>query len=247
MLIFDKDKHYEKLMAHGFEKYPNKRDLIILCEHWLKIGVAFDSLKCSIVDFCSKWNSQFNEAKNENLILSIIEQVKKNANNSNAFECNKNIIFYKQELDVVLRIKNRDMQKVLFIIIALAKWRNANYIYLNSESSIKLKNIFTLANIKATKKEQMMLLHELNENGFTDVQLKPLLKLFIPCIINDGEISLSFVISENMIVELLNLILPHCERCGSPFEKQSNKQKYCKACARIVKNEQNRSYLQKGK
>lgn len=247
MLIFNEDAHYNHLMECGFEKYPNKRDLVILCEHWLANRLPLESLKDNIIDFCTKWNNQFNEAKNENLILSVIKQVKKNQENGKPFEYNKNIIFYKQELDTILCIKDRKMQKVLFIIISLAKWRNANYIYLNSASSIKLKDIFTLADVKATKKEQMMLLHELNENGFTDVQLKPLLKLLIPCIVNDGEIALSFVISENMIVELLNLILLHCERCGKPFEKQSNKQKYCKECARIVKNEQNRSYLQKGK
>ena len=247
MLIFNEDTHYNHLMEYGFEKYPNKRDLVILCEHWLASGLAFEDLKDNIIDFCSKWNNQFNEAKNENLILSVIKQVKKNQENGKPFEYNKNIVFYRQELDTVLDIKDKNMQKVLFVIISLSKWRNANYIYLNSASSIKLKDIFTFAGIKATKKEQMMLFHELNENGYTDVQLKPLLKLLIPCIVNNGKFALSFTITENMVNELLNLILPHCERCGKPFEKQSNKQKYCKECARIVKNEQNKSYLQKGK
>lgn len=247
ILIFDEEKYYYKLTLHGFEKYPNKRDLVILCERWLANGVAFDDLKQKIVEFCSTWNNQFNEAQNENLILLVLKQVKQNIENGKPFQYKKNIVIYKPELEVLLGIKDKKMQRVLFIMISLAKWRNANYIYLNSASSIKLKDIFTFAGIKCTKKEQMVCLHKLNMGEYTDVQLKPLLKMFISCIVEDGDIAFSFDISDNMLDELLNITLPHCERCGKPFEKQGNKQKYCKECAKKVKNEQNKSYLQKGK
>ena len=247
MLIFDNEKQYQNLINNGFEKYPNKRDLVILCEHWLKDGISVSDLRDNICDFCLHWNNQFNIAQNENLIFSVINQVKKNLDNKKPFENRKIIIFYKSELDTILEVKDKTIQRVLFVMICLAKWRNANYIYLNSGSSIKLKDIFYLADIKCSKKEQMMCLHKLNECGYTNVQLKPLLKFFIPCIVEDGEPALSFNISENMIDELLNITLPHCERCGKPYEKQGNKQKYCKNCARIVKNEQNREYLRKGK
>lgn len=247
MLIFDNEKQYQNLINNGFEKYPNKRDLVILCEHWLKDGLSVGDLRDNICDFCLHWNNQFNIAQNENLIFSVINQVKKNIDNKKPFENRTVIIFYKSELDTILEVKDKNMQRVLFVMICLAKWRNANYIYLNSGSSIKLKDIFCLADIKCSKKEQMMCLHRLNECGYTNVQLRPLLKFFIPCIVEDGEPALSFNISENMIDELLNITLPHCERCGKPYEKQGNKQKYCKNCARIVKNEQNREYLRKGK
>lgn len=247
MLIFDENKHCEHLLSSGFEKYPNKRDLTLLCEYWLSKGNRFESLKSMMIDFCFTWNNQFSPAQNENLILSVLDNVKKINENGKSFENNKNIIFYKTELDTLLSIKDKYMQRILFIMISLAKWRNANYIYLNSGSSIKLKDIFTFARIKCTKKEQMMYLHKLDAVGYTDVQLRPLLKFFIPCIVDGGERALSFRISDDMVDELLNITLPHCERCQKPFEKQGNKQKYCKTCAKIIKNEQNRSYLQKNK
>lgn len=247
MLIFDEKKHCEHLLANGFEKYPNKRDLTLLCEYWLSNGNSFDSLKSMMIDFCFTWNNQFSPAQNENLILSVLDNIKKVNEYGKTFENNKNIIFYKPELDVLLGIKDKYMQRVLFIMISLAKWRNANYIYLNSGSSIKLKDIFSFARIKCTKKEQTMYLHKLNVAGYTDVQLKPLLKIFMPCIVNEGNPILTFCISNEMLDELLNITLPHCEICQKPFEKQGNKQKYCKACAKMIKNQQNKSYLQKGK
>lgn len=246
MLIFNKQKHYEKLMSEGFEKYPNKRDLLILCDIWMQKGISLSSLKDNIIDFCLKWNSEFNYAKNENLILSVIKEISKDKSEK-SFEFNTTIVFYESEINKIKEIKDKNLQKILFIMISLAKWRNANYIYLNSGSSIKLKDIFNLARLKFTGKQQKMALYQLNSAGYTDVQLKPLLKLFIPCIEQEGNEKLSFIISDDMIDEWLDITLPHCERCGKPFEKKSNKQKYCKECAKIVKNEQNRSYLQKGK
>lgn len=247
MLVFDEEKQCQNLLKNGFEKYPNKRDLVILCEYWISNGATLETLKGNIVNFCTRFNNQFNVAQNENLILSVIKRVEQNIENGKLFENKKNITIYKPELDAVLGIKDKKMQRILFIMISLAKWRNANYIYLNSGSSIKLKDIFTLAGIKCTKKEQMACLHQLNNSKYTEVQLKPLLKFFIPCIVDSGEVSLRFNANDNMLEELLNITLPHCEKCGKPFEKLGNKQKYCKNCARLVKNEQNRSYLQKKK
>lgn len=241
MLVFDENVHYEKLINNGFEKYPNKRDLTILCKHWLDENNSLSDLelKDKMIAFCIKHNSQFNVARSENLLIKVLNGLKEQP----SFEFNKNIIITKQEINTLKSIKNFKEQKVLFVIICLAKWRNANFIYLNEESTIKLQDIFSLANVKATKKEQLLLLHNLNEQGLIDVQLKPILKCFIPCINEQDEKVLEFTISDNMISEWLWFILPHCAKCNKPFEKNSNKQKYCKDCAKIVKNEQNKSYL----
>lgn len=241
MLIFDKRKHYEKLIEQGFEKYPNKRDLIVLCENWLAEGEIVENLYDRIIAFCKKWNSQFRPAKNEQLILSVLDQI--NNSTEYKFSLNTNMKFYKTEIEEIKSITDKKLQKIMFIIMCLAKWRNANYIYLNCESSIKLKDIFDLARIKDTKINQMEMLHQLNSSGRIDTQLKPILKVFIPSICEDGECMFEFSINDNMIQEWLNLVGVKCLRCGNGFEKNCNKQKYCKNCAKIIKNEQNKSYL----
>lgn len=245
MLVFDTKKQYEKLVSEGFEKYPNKRDLLILCKEWLVEGCNICDLKYKMSEFCEKYNSQFNYAKNEQLFLNVINQIVKEQENGIAFEFNSKIKIYKEELDKINSLKTIELRKVAFIIVCLAKWRNANYIYLNSGSSIKLKDIFNLSKIKETGKQQQLYLHMLNETGFIDVQLKPLLKIFIPCIGENSEIELEINVSDDMIDEYVNLNLPHCERCGKVYEKHSNKQKYCPDCAKEVIKEQKLSYWNK--
>ena len=139
------------------------------------------------------------------------------------------------------------MQRVAFTMISLAKWRNANYLYFNSAGSLKLKDVFNLAGVKCTGKEQNLYLYHLKCQDFIDMQMRPLLKCFYPCIEQDGELLFEYKIGDDLVTHWEKFALPHCERCGTPFEKQSNRQKYCKNCARLVKNEQNRGYiLQKG-
>lgn len=244
MLIFDENKQYQNLIENGFEKYPNKRDLIILCNHWInEDGCEMSDLRNNIVKFCTKWNNQFNEAKSENLILKVLDAVEKQQNGLVPFVYNKEIIFTNNEAQTIIELKDKKLQKIAFVILCLAKWRNANYIYVNSESSIKLKDIFDFAQVKATGKEKATMLHILNEMGFIDVQLKPILKLFIPCIqndIQDDSVLKKFTISDDMINEWLDIVCPHCERCGKFFEKTGNNNKFCAECSREVRREQDR-------
>ena len=245
MLVFDTNKQYNKLMEFGFEKYPNRRDLLILCKEWIKEDSNFDTLLESMKNFCQKWNSQFNYAKSESLFLSVINQIQKEQICGVSFEFNSNIKIYKTEIDEINELKDLSLMKVAFIIICLAKWRNVNYIYINTGSSIKVKDIFNLAGIKETGKHQQEILHKLNDIGFIDVQLRPLLKVFVPCIVDNEEVALEFNVCDSMIDYFLEYILPHCERCGKAYEKHNNKQKYCPECAKEVAREQKLTYWNK--
>lgn len=234
LLILDNEKHYDNLIAHGFEKYPNKRDLLLLCQMWYKNGTSFDALKDKMVDFCFTWNPHFNLAKNEQLLLDVIATLNQQLTTEAPFSFNYLINIYKEEILEIKKLKNNKLEKILFIIICLAKWRNANFIYLNAGSSIKLKDIFDLAQVKATKKQQLAMLHQLTEMGYLQPQLKPLMKCFIPCIVNEGTLIEAVKIDDAMINMLPILYMPRCARCGKPFEQHSNRQKYCPECARIV-------------
>lgn len=248
MLIFDNDKHFCNLLENGFEKYPNRRDLVILCKGWLDNGAKFEELKKKMVDFCKKFNPQFNYAKSEALILRVLDTIREQETNGIPFVFQKNIKIYRSEMEKISQLPNFKMQKVAFVMISLAKWRNVNFLYFNSLNSLKLKDVFSLAGVKGTGKEQNLYLYELSKRGFCEVQMRPLLKCLYPCVVSDGEIGIEFEISEDLVRNWENYALPHCTECGNPFEKRSNSQKYCKNCAKKVKNEQNRGYLlQKGK
>lgn len=241
MIIFDESVQYDNLIKNGFEKYPNKRDLTILGKKWMLDGATFDEILDKMIVFCKQFNSQFCYAKNENLFLNVIKSLKDIQNGIKSYEFNKKIEFCGEEIEKIKGIPEKNIQKVLFVIACLAKWRKANFIYLNSGSSIKVSDIFNFAHIKSSKRERYKILYELNKRGYIDVALKPLLKVWVPVIcenIEDKQPQISFTINDDMINEWLKLVNPLCERCHKPFEKKNNKQKYCKDCANVIHKEQ---------
>ena len=239
MVVLNEEPHFYKLNRSGFEKKPNKRDLIILCRGWLKEKkYSSEELKHKMIEFCKNFNSQFNVSKSESLFVNVLKSLE----DQNSFEFMSHINISQNEIKSLIQLNNFKKQKVLFIMLCLAKWRNADFIYLNSGSSIKVSDIFELAKVKCTKKEQFRMLHELNNESFIDIQLKPILKCIIPICDTNSENIISFDIDDNLIFHWENYILPHCEICGKPFERKSNRQKYCSECAKKVKNEQNKSY-----
>lgn len=233
MLIFDEKQHFEDLEKNGFEKYPNKRDLTCLCFGWVSQGARIEDLKFLMSNFCKQWNIKFNYAKSESLLLEVIDSFKNNQENEIRKHFNSRILVYDSEIKIIKKLSGKKNQKVAFSLLCLAKWRNSNYVYLNDSSSIHLKDVFSLVGLKDTSKNMSLILHSLNEQGFLDVQLKPIMKCFIPCIATEGERCLEFNITENSIKEnLLSIVGCECEYCGKLFEKIKNNQKYCSECGK---------------
>lgn len=233
MLIFDKEKHFRDLIENGFEKYPNKRDLTCLCEGWLSGGASVGDLKSLIINFCRRWNSKFNYAKSEGLIFDVLSNFNSSKKNEVSFEFCSLILIYNSEIEIIRAIKGKKYQKLAFAMLCLAKWRNVNYIYLNEGSSIHLKDIFSLVGLKDTIKNMNLCLNELDKQGFIDVQLRPIMKCFIPCVVDNGDIFCEFAINEENIMEtLLSIVGVKCECCGKFFDRVKNNQKYCKDCGK---------------
>lgn len=236
MIIFNERQHFENLIENGFEKYPNKRDLTIIGKYWLNDGISIDEIKVKLVEFCKLHNEKFNYAKSENMILSVVENLR--TGNIPEIIKDKVVELNTNEINEIKKIKDLDTQVVAFVILCLAKWNKTDYIYLNTSSLIKVSDIFALSNLKLTKEKQYKLLHELNNINFIDIQIKPFLKCIVPVLTTDYEnndIELKVNVNEELYQSWLNYVLPNCLSCGKGFIKMANSQKYCKECALKIK------------
>jgi len=270
MIIFNKEEHYNELINNGFEKFPNKRDLIILARHWYeKDNIYLSNIKINLINFCLKYNTQFNPIKCENLLIKVVESLEHDEIKDNF---KPRISLFKEEILYIKNIKSNAnkfkwnglknnkkwcdyLQRLLFVMLCISKWKNytpidvsdnnIKSIYITSTSPIKLKQYFELARIKFTKKQQVKALFELNNMGLINVNLRPLLRYDILFSKNNGELVKEFTINKDMIDvfdEVIGENYVECERCHKKFEKNSNRQKYCKNCANIVKKEQKLNY-----
>lgn len=236
MIVFNQKTQYDNLMENGFEKFPNFRDLSILAKEWLFVEkMSIDEIRGRLIEFCVEKSPKFKEET----IREIVSKVIKKLESTEVYtELPEKLVFYKEEKDAILNIPNKEWQKIIFIFCCLSKLKKSDGIYLNSQSAIKLSDIFDLCKIKKAKSQQEIYLYNLNKANLLTVDLKPLLKYHPTCLKSEGEVAFEFEPSANMINELLKLDeknIKKCVRCGKEVLKGSNRTKYCKECYRRVR------------
>lgn len=238
MIVFNQKTQYNNLIANGFEKFPNFRDLSILAKEWFFVEkMDTTEIKTRLIAFCAEKSPNFKEEP----VREIVDKVIKKLENTEKYtELPEKLVFYREEKEELLKITNKECRKLIFIFCCLSKLKKSDGIYLNSQSAIKLSDIFDLCKIKKSKIQQEPYLNKLYKEGLLSVDLKPLLKYHPTCLKNDGEVAFEFEPSENMINELLKLDeknIKKCIRCGKEVLKGSNRTKYCKECYRRVRLE----------
>jgi hypothetical protein len=238
MIIFNQKKQYDNLIKNGFEKYPNFRDLMILAKEWFFIE-KFDKndIKNKLNEFCKEKFEHYDEYKSINLIKKVINKL---GETQNYTELPEKLTFYKEEIDEILKIKNKNWQKLIYIFCCLSKLKKSDGIYLNANNSMKLCDVFELAQVKLSKNKQDLVLNDLYNAGFLSVDLRPLLKYHPLCLKTEGNILFEIESSSNLLSEFIKLNgtpTIKCLICGKVIEKKKNNQKYCPECALEVHRE----------
>lgn len=139
------------------------------------------------------------------------------------------------ELDRIGEIDGSMAQRVLFTILCLAKYNNAINPNGNNWANRDFATIFSLANVKVTKKRQYQIINCLWNNGvirFSNVVDN--LNLNVLFVDNEGEAVLTISDTRNLGNQYMmyrgeNFMA--CESCGLIIRKTSNARKYCPECA----------------
>jgi hypothetical protein len=232
MIILNYKEYTKKLLENGFAKFPNVRDMLIIAKSMVEKHAKNVEIYDFLIDFCKKWDKHINIAKISNKIQFALKDISKPL----PILC-ENIKFYKSEIDFIKSIKDYDLQKVLFIIMSIAKTKNINYVYLNGTSAIRLKDIFELANVNISKAKQELALHELYACGAITPTYG--LRYSINCLSRDTDnvVIFEFAPTTQMVLqyELYCGKAIYCQKCGTLVHKNNNKMKYCKECATEIK------------
>lgn len=238
MAIINIVEHYNELLKNGFKKGVNSRDMNIIARELYQNGKSKDEIREYIIKFCRKWNKQFNYARWESKINTVINNLDTPYENKIA----DTICFTLNELEQIEDLPTFDLQKLMFIMMCLAKTYKTNFIYLNSNSKVTLREIYELAKVNTPLSKQDSALYEFVKQGVVDIKLKPLLKCCLLLLENDKDkrTRIEFKPNSEMILEYYRYLgtkVVQCEMCGKSIIKTNNKVKYCKDCAKKAKIE----------
>jgi len=171
MIILDEMDYAEKILEE--KSYPKLKDLVILAKYYKYKGYNQPEIKTALISFCQERESDWNEIRKSWKIKIAIEESEKYI-----LRIPSRTPITKAELDAITQVDDYDKEKVLFILLVLAKFLKYNNtkikvsrkprqigLYYVNEDFIR---IFQHARVRSNKKYRNKVIHELYEDGYID-------------------------------------------------------------------------------
>lgn len=240
MLILNEEKYAENL-------YHGKNDEIKSTV--TKIGYItrylMHSLGCSneenykrTVEWMKYNHSNFDESTYSNLISDAIKRAKKNP-----FYNIDSIKITTSELEIISTLEDVKAEKVLFVLLCMAKHQAASYGFTGGLVKYSLPDLCKMARISVPTDEREYVLYNIIQTGLLGYPKKNNTQcLFVNFIDNDGDVALNLTESNcnELAYEYLNwknggVGYDRCELCGNVLKQsKSNPKRFCRECMSVV-------------
>jgi len=139
-----------------------------------------------------------------------------------------------KELDVCDGLSGKQMKRLMFTLICLAKYANAVNEKNNGWVNRQDREIFKLANVVTSVKRQSLMLNDLREVGLVRFSRKvDNVNINVRCIDDDGDAVLHIDDFRNLGYQYLRYCgEPYfeCASCGLVVRRTNNSQRYCSDC-----------------
>ena len=208
-----------------------------------------DNYKCS-VEWMKKHHDNFDESCYSNLISDAIKKAHKYP-----FYSVGNINITKSELEIISSLDNLRAEKVLFVLLCMAKQQSVANGFTNGLVKYSITELCKLARISVPAEDREYILYDIVQRGFLGYPKKNNTQCLIVNFINDDEVALS--LDEVDCQELAYIYLnwkndgkgyTRCQRCRRLIRQSKTKpRKYCEECAKEVLTEQKRLWAEKSR
>ena len=190
------------------------------------------------VEWMNKHHSNFDESYYSNLISDAIKRAHKNE-----FYKIENVVITQTELDFISSLNNLRAEKVLFVLLCMAKQQSVANGFTNGLVRYSLPSLCKDARISVPAEDREYILYEIVQHGFIGYPKKNNTQcLIVNFIDNVGEPVLC--LDELDCQELAYVYLnwknngsgyDRCEYCGRMMRKsKSNPKRFCETCSSIV-------------
>jgi len=244
-MIFYEDKYAKQLLKNGFTSFMNSNDLSILAKYFKYIGKSKSQIKESLLDFCKKFNPNFNEVLSRNKINYALKTCSRYG-----LRIPADVIITETEMEIIKNCGNYKRQKVLFVMLVLSKYSKYNNTNLNKKEddeenkesfddletqnnnfyvNEKFINILKLAKVNVSRVERMEILNDLQRNEYILTKRKNRNGgIFYKIMFIDELSPISVVISD--LDNMIDFLPFYCEKCGKLAIKIGKKHDMCLEC-----------------
>lgn len=247
-VTFSEKRDIEKVLFSGEVTQDNIVHVISsIAKYNLIIKNMSDEDNCTYI---TNWLKIHYKYYVETELHGIIQQKIKAAHTYNLLESD-DLIVYKSELDKIATSENIRCEKVLFVLLCVAKLQKNIFGYHNGKYKFALTNIFKLARVHIPSTERNSFMHKLLADGYIKAPFKVSDEHRYITFMSEGENDTEILrVSEQDFEELAYVYenwknngvgFTRCTECNKLIRQSKTKpRQYCKDCAHLIHLESKR-------
>jgi hypothetical protein len=252
-VTFSEKKDIERILASGEVTQDNVVHVISsMAKYNLNIHGMTDAENYSCI---TRWLKTHYKYYIETELHSTIQQ-KVNAAHTYSLLESDDLVIYQSELDRIISSNNIRKEKVLFVLLCVAKLQKNIFGYHNGKYKFALTNIFKLARVHIPSTDRNMFMHELLQDGYINAPFKVDEEQRYVTFMSDEDNDIEVLhVSENDFDELAYVYenwkadgvgFARCELCNKLMQQSKTKpRKYCKNCAKLVEKENSKERVRR--
>lgn len=252
-MTFSETRDIERILASGEVSQDNVvRVISSMAKYNLNIHKMNDDDNCACI---KKWLNDHYKYYVETEMHGIIQQKIKAAHSYNMLESD-DLIIYQSELDKIASSNNIRKEKVLFVLLCVAKLQKNIFGYHNGKYKLALTNIFKFARVHIPSKDRNIFMHDLYQDGYINAPFKVSDDHRYITFMSDGNSDTEVIrINENDFDELAYVYenwknngvgFTRCSLCNKLMQQSKTKpRKYCKECAMAVEKEKTKERVRR--
>lgn len=233
-MILNEEKYAKDLLTGQNETIKSivqKIDLISRYNHHVLCKNNNESYT-SIVKWLEKHHEIFSEQTYSNVISDCIKKAPKRP-----FYHIESIKITKKEIETIVSQENLRHEKILFVLLCMAKQQRIAYGFDNGLVSYKITDLFKTARVSVPVEERENILHELLKVGLIGLPMKNDTKcLFVKFVDESDDVALE--LDEHDCGELAYAYLhftgkakvSRCAKCGKLIKQSTKYGNLCKGC-----------------
>ena len=201
-----------------------------------------------------KWMKNNHDNFDESCYSNVISDAIKKAHQY-PFYVIDNIKITQSELDVISSLNNLRAEKVLFVLLCMAKQQRLANGFTSGLVKYSITELCKLARVSVPADDREYILYEIVKKGFLDYPKKNDTQCLIVNFMNFDDVVLE--LNETDCQELAYVYLSwknngkgytRCQRCNRLMKQSKTKpKKYCEDCAKVVQTEQKRLWAEKSR
>ena len=235
MMILNEEKYAKDVLTgqrNDVKSIRQKIDLIARYNHHVLHKNSDDSYS-SIIKWLEKHHDIFSEHGYSNIISDCIKKAAKRP-----FYHVDSVKITKKEMDLIAAQNNLRYEKILFVLLCMAKIQKASYGFDNGLISYNITELFKTARVSVPVDERENILHEFLKMDFIGLPMKNDTKCIFVKFVDESEDDVVLELNEQDCGELAYAYLKYtgqskvsrCSKCGKLIKQSKKFGDMCKGC-----------------